>query len=96
MHKSRTFELPPLKEGSNTRSKRRYTEDERKGIIERVHTSGRPLAVIAAEEGVSRQTLQSWMRASPTQRGSFIEVLTARARAAELRFPDGAVLKVEG
>jgi transposase-like protein len=76
--------------------RRRHTEDERKAIIERVHTSGRSLAEIAAEEGVSRQTLQGWMRASPRQRGSFIEVPTPRATVVELRFPDGTVLRVEG
>lgn len=76
--------------------RRRHAEDERKAIIERVHTSGRSLAEIAAEEGVSRQTLQSWMRASPRQRGSFIEVPTPRATVVELRFPDGTVLRVEG
>ena len=74
----------------------RHTKDERSGIIERVRTSGRPIAEIAAEEGVSRQTIQSWMRAMPNQRGSFIELPAPRATVVELRFSDGTVLRVQG
>lgn len=74
----------------------RHTDDERNSIIERVRTSGRPIAEIAAEEGVSRQTIQSWMRAAPNQRGSFIELPAPRATVVEVRFSDGTVLRVQG
>lgn len=74
----------------------RHTDEERKAIDERVRTSGRPIAEIAAEEGVSQQTIQSWMRAAPTRRSGFIEVPPTRSTVVELRFPDGTVLRVEG
>ena len=74
----------------------RHRDDERKSIIERVRTSGRPIAEIAAAEGVSRQTIQSWMRAESVQRSSFIEIPAPRTTVVELRFADGTVLRVQG
>lgn len=82
-------------EGSKMR-RTRHTDEERKAIVERVRTSGRPIAEIAAEEGISRQTIQSWMRVAPSPRSSFIELPAPRATVAELRFPDGTVLRVQG
>lgn len=74
----------------------RHTDEERRAIVERVRTSGRPIAEIAAEEGVSRQTVQSWMRAAPNERGSFIEIPAPRTTVVELRFADGTVMRVQG
>jgi transposase-like protein len=74
----------------------RHTEDERKAIIEGVHTSGRPIAEIVAGEGISRQTIQSWMRVAPSQRNNFIEIPTPRATVVELGFADGTVLRIQG
>lgn len=71
----------------------RHTEDERKAIVEQVRTSGRPIAEIAAEAGVSRQTIQSWMRLAPTQRGSFVELPALKVTVVELRFADGTVMR---
>ena len=68
-------------------SRPRHTDEERKSIIERVRTSGRPLAEIAAEEGVSRQTVQ---------RSSFIELPAPRTTVVELCFPDGTLLRIQG
>ena len=76
--------------------KTRHSEDEREAIMERVRTSERPIAEIAAEEGVSRQTIQSWMRAEPIQRSDFIEVPAPRATVVKLLFADGTVLRVQG
>jgi transposase-like protein len=74
----------------------RHTEEERKAIVERVRTSGRPVAEVAAEEGVSGQTIRSWMRAASSHRSSFIELPAPRATVVELRFADGTVLRVQG
>ena len=76
--------------------KPRHTEQERREIIERTLTSGRPIAEIAAEEGVSRQTIQSWMRAPKRDTGSFIEVTPPRATIVEVCFADGTVLRIRG
>lgn len=77
-------------------TKPRHTEEERKVVVERVRRSGRPIAEIAAEEGISLQTIRSWMRGEPTQRSRFIELPAARATVVELRFTDGTVLRVQG
>jgi len=76
--------------------KRRHTEQERRAIIERTLTSGRPIAEIAAEEGVSRQTIQSWMRAPKSDSASFIEVTPPRATVVEVSFANGTVLRIRG
>ena len=76
--------------------KRRHTEQERRAIIERTLTSGRPIAEIAAEEGVSRQTIQSWMRTPRSDKGGFIEVTPPRATVVEVSFADGTVLRIRG
>jgi transposase-like protein len=76
--------------------KPRHTEQERRDIIERTRTSGRPIAEIAAEEGVSRQTIQSWMRAPRSDSASFIEVTPPRATVVEVSFADGTVLRIRG
>ncbi len=80
-------------EGSKMRTTR-HTEEERKAVVERVRISGRAIAEIAAEEGVSRQTIQSWMRAAPNHRASFIELPAPRATVVELRFPDGVTQRM--
>ena len=51
--------------------KPRHTEEERRAIIARTLTSGRPIAEIAAAEGIWRQTIQGWMRA-PKERGRYL------------------------
>ncbi len=76
--------------------RRRHSEQERGAIIERVETSGRPVGEIAAEEGISRQTIQSWMRAPKRDKGSFIEVTPPRATVVEVSFADGTVLRIRG
>jgi transposase-like protein len=76
--------------------KPRHTEQERREIIERTLTSGRPIAEIAAEEGVSRQTIQSWMRVPKRDKGSFIEVTPPRVTVVEVSFADGTVLRIRG
>ena len=76
--------------------KPRHTEEEQRAIIERTLTSGRPIAEIAAEAGISRQTIQSWMRTPKSKRGGFIEVSTPRATVVELSFADGTVLRIRG
>ena len=72
----------------------RHTEQERQAIIDLTLTSGRPIAEIAVEPGVSRQTRQSWMRAPRIATGSFIEVPPPRAAVVELSFTDGTVLRI--
>ena len=74
----------------------RHSEQERREIIERILTSGRPIAEIAAEEGISRQTIQSWMRAPKSDSASFIEVTTPRVTVVEVSFADGTVLRIRG
>lgn len=74
----------------------RHTEQERQAIIELTLTSGRPIAEIAAEEGISRQTIQSWMRAPKRDTGGFIEVSPPRTTVVELSFADGTVLRIQG
>ena len=74
----------------------RHTEEERRAIIERTVTSGRPIAEIAAAEGISRQTIQSWMRAPKRDAGRFIEVSPPRATIVEVSFTDGTVLRIRG
>ena len=74
----------------------RHTEQERQAIIDLTLTSGRPIAEIAAEAGISRQTIQSWMREPKSKRGGFIEVSPPRATVVELSFADGAVLRIRG
>jgi transposase-like protein len=74
----------------------RHTEQERRAIIARTLTSGRPIAEIAAEEGISRQTIQSWMRTPKSDKGGFIEVSPPRATVVELSFTDGTVLRIRG
>ena len=74
----------------------RHTEEERRAIIERTLTSARPIAEIAAEEGISRQTIGSWMRTPKSDRGGFIEVSPPRATVVELLFADGTVLRIRG
>ena len=76
--------------------KSRHTEQERQAIIERILTSGQPIAEIAAEEGVSRQTIQSWMRTPKRGTGSFIEVTPPRTTVVEVSFADGTVLRIRG
>ena len=76
--------------------KPRHTEEERRAIIVRALTSGRPIAEIAAAEGISRQTIQSWMRAPKRDAGGFIEVSPPRATIVELSFTDGTVLRIRG
>ncbi|NDC36590.1 MAG: hypothetical protein EBZ48_00895 [Proteobacteria bacterium] len=76
--------------------KPRHTEEERRAIIERTLTSGRPIAEIAAEAGISRQTIQSWMRAAKRGTGSFIEVTPPRTTVVEVSFADGTVLRLRG
>ena len=76
--------------------KARHTEEERRAIIERILTSGRPIAEIAAEAGISRQTIQSWMRVPKSDRGGFIEVTPPRTTVVELSFADGTVLRIRG
>lgn len=76
--------------------KPRHTEQERREIIERTLTSGRPISEIAAEEGISRQTIQSWMRAPRSDKGGFIEVTPPRATVVEVSFADGTVLRIRG
>jgi transposase-like protein len=76
--------------------KPRHTEEERRAIIERTVTSGRPIAEIATAEGISRQTIQSWMRAPKRDTGGFIEVSPPRATIVELFFTDGTVLRIRG
>ena len=74
----------------------RHTEQERQAIIDLTLTSGRPIAEIAAEAGISRQTIQSWMRAPKSDNGSFIEVSPPRTTVVELSFADGTVLRIRG
>ena len=74
----------------------RHTEEERRAIVERTLTSGRPIAEIAAEEGISRQTIQSWMRAPKRDKESFTELAPPRATVVELSFADGTVLRIRG
>jgi len=74
----------------------RHTEEERRAIIERTVKSGRPIAEIAAEEGISRQTAQGWMRAPKRDTGGFIEVSPPRATVVELSFTDGTFLRIRG
>jgi transposase-like protein len=74
----------------------RHSEQERREIIERILTSGRPIAEIAAEEGISRQTIQSWMRAPKSDSASFIEVTPPRVTVVEVSFADGTVLRIRG
>ena len=76
--------------------KPRHTEEERRAIIGRAVTSGRPIAEIAAEEGISRQMIQSWMRAPKRDAGGFIEVSPQRATIVEVSFTDGTVLRIRG
>lgn len=76
--------------------KRRHTEQERRAIIERTLTSGRPISEIAAEEGISSQTIQSWMRTPRSGSASFIEVTPPRATVVEVSFADGTVLRIRG
>jgi len=77
-------------------SRPRHTEQERRAIIERTLTSGRPIAEIATEEGISRQTIQGWMRAPKRDTGGFIEVSPSRTTVVELSFADGTVLRIQG
>ena len=77
-------------------SRPRHTEQERRTIIERTLTSGRPIAEIAAEAGISRQTIQSWMRAAKSDSASFIEVTPPRTTVVEVSFADGTVLRIRG
>ena len=74
----------------------RHTEEERRAIIERTVKSGRPIAEIAAEEGISRQTIQGWMRVPKRDTGGFIEVSPSRTTVVELCFADGTVLRIQG
>jgi transposase-like protein len=74
----------------------RHTEQERQAMIDLTLTSGRPIAEIASEAGISRQTIQSWMRTPKTNRGGFIEVTPPRAAVVELSFADGTVLRIRG
>ena len=74
----------------------RHTEQERQAIIDLTLTSGRPIAEIAAEAGISRQTIQSWMRTPKSDRGGFIEVAPPRTTGVELSFADGTVLRIRG
>jgi transposase-like protein len=76
--------------------KPRHTEEERRAIIARTLTSGRPIAEIAAAKGISRQTIQSWMRTPKRDAGGFIEVSPPRATIVELSFTDGTVLRIRG
>ncbi len=74
----------------------RHTEEGRRALIERTLTSGRPIAEIAAEKGITRQTIQSWMRAPKSDNGRFIEALPPRATVVEVSFGDGTVLRIRG
>jgi transposase-like protein len=65
--------------------KPRHTEEERRAIIARTLTSGRPIAEIAAAEGISRQTIQGWMRA-PKERGRYLFKETVPVKR-QLKFP---------
>jgi transposase-like protein len=76
--------------------KPRHTEQERRAIIERTLTSGRLISEIAAEEGISSQTIQSWMRARKSDSASFIEVTPPRVTVVEVSFADGTVLRIRG
>lgn len=76
--------------------KPRHTEEERRAIIERTLTSGRPISEIASEEGISSQTIRSWMRAPKGDSASFIEVTPPRITVVEVSFADGTVLRIRG
>ena len=67
------------------RSRRRYTAEFKRDAVELVRTTGRPIAEVARELGVSETSLGNWCRQDRIDRGER-EGLTSqdKARLSEL------------
>lgn len=76
----------------------RHTATQRAAIVERARSSGRPIAEIAAEEGIAAKTIYHWMCPKKREASSFIELPPppSRTTVVELSFADGTVLRVRG
>jgi len=68
-------------------SSRRYTDEFKRDAVALLRSSGRPVAVVARELGVSDITLGAWVRDEERRRGAEESEETAadRAEAARLR-----------
>lgn len=81
--------------GQSKRNRRKFTPEFKRDAVELVRTSGKPVAVIAAELGVYDSTLGNWVKQDRVDRGER-EGLTSdeRARLRELE-ADNARLRME-
>jgi transposase len=68
-------------EGSTTvPTSRKYPAELRERAVELVLSSGRPIAHIADQLGVNRETLRSWVRRAEADRGQRGELLSSDER----------------
>jgi transposase len=68
-------------EGSTTMlTPRQYPAELRDRAVELVLSSGRPIAHIADELGINRETLRSWVRRAEADRGQRPELLSSDER----------------
>lgn len=81
--------------GQSKRNRRKFSDEFKRDAVELVRSSGRPVAVIAAELGIYDSTLGNWVKQDRIDRGER-EGLTSdeRARLRELE-AENARLRME-
>jgi transposase len=72
--------MEPAEGSSTVPTPRRYPPELRDRAVELVISSGRPIAHIADELGINRETLRSWVRGAEADRGQRPELLTSDER----------------
>jgi transposase len=72
--------MEPAEGSSTVPAPRKYPPELRDRAVELVLSSGRPIAHIADELGINRETLRSWVRRAEADRGQRPELLTTDER----------------
>jgi transposase len=72
--------MEPAEGSSTVPAPRKYPPELRDRAVELVLSSGRPIAHIADELGINRETLRSWVRRAEADRGQRPELLTSDER----------------
>jgi transposase len=72
--------MEPAEGSSTVPAPRKYPPELRDRAVELVLSSGRPIAHIADELGINRETLRCWVRRAEADRGQRPELLTSDER----------------
>jgi transposase len=72
--------MEPAEGSSTVSAPRKYPPELRDRAVGLVLSSGRPIAHIADELGVNRETLRCWVRRAEADRGQRPELLTTQER----------------